>query len=204
VGQSMTESEKQIAALRYFNEKVKELLESSFVKAVTTPNAGVTLEFEGREDGSGELRAKVRGPSHEAIKAFVLTLRFFIQDNETISLRNIASLYDAGNIDPQQKAYFNSARGAVNKLLDSPNLMNVSYNNNIPTNREVMEVFLYGGLAHANPPKVERFKEWMSFPPAAALLQNCFNIILGNVLRALDYIRLVNETTIQQLANQKP
>jgi hypothetical protein len=199
---SVAKSEEQVAALKLFNEKVKELLELSFVKAVTAPNAGVVLSAQRQEDGSFEFRSAVRGPSIEAIKAFVLTFRFFIQDNEAISLRNIASLYDGGNINPQQTAYFKSARDAVNQMLDSPNFMHLSFNNVTPTNREVMEVFVYGGLAHANPQKYERFKEWMSVPPAAALLQGCFNKILGSILRALVYIAQVNETTIQQLTGE--
>ena len=199
----MTELETQIAALQLFSEKAHELMGLSFVKAVTDPNAGVTISGQAQEDGSFELRSTVRGPSKEAINAFVLTFRFFIQDNETISLRNKAALYDALNVDPQLKEWFKSARDVINSMLDSPNFMNLNYNGITPTNREVMEVFVYGGLAHANPHKYQRFKEWMSFPPSAALMQNCFNMILGHVLHAIVYISQVNEKALQQLLAQK-
>jgi len=199
----MTEVENQISALHLFNEKVRELLELSFVKAVTDPNAGFSLSGERQEDGGFIMRSTVRGPSVEAVKAFVLTFRFFIQDNETISLRNIASLYDSSNIDPQQRANFQSARNEINKMLDAPNFFNLNYDGVKPTNRQVMEVFVYGGLAHANPEKYNTYKDWMSFPPAAAILQACFHAILGNILNALAYIEQVNETTLQQLTNTK-
>ena len=198
----MTELEEQLAALRLFNEKVEELLGLSFVKGVTAPNAGFKLSGKRREDGKFTLQSEVRGPSVEAIKAFVLTFRFFIQDNETISLRNIAALYEAAYIDPEQKSQFNSARIGVNKLLDAPNPINLNYNGVTPTSREVMNVFIYGGLAHANPEKYRRYKEWMSFPPVAAILQACFNMILGEILHALAYIAQVNDATIKQLAHQ--
>ena len=191
----------QIATLHLFNEKVKELLELSFVKAVTDSNAGVKISGERQPDGSFTVRSAVRGPSVEAVKAFVLTFRFFIQDNESISLHNIAALYGSSNIDPQQRAYFQSARDSVNQLLSSPNYMNINYDGVTPTNRQVMEVFIYGGLAHANPQKYTTYKEWMSFPPAAAMLRVCFNTILGYILQALDYIKKVNEVTLQQLTN---
>lgn len=199
----MTEVENQISSLRLFNEKVKELLELSFIKAVADPNAGFSLNGKQQEDGSFKMRSTIRGPSVEAVKAFVLTFRFFIQDNETTSLRNIASLYDSRNIDPQQRAYFQSARNEINKMLDSPNFFNLSYDGVTPTNRQIMDVFVYGGLAHANPEKYKTYKDWMSFPPAAVMLQACFNAILGNVLHALAYIEQVNETTLQQLTNTK-
>ena len=197
----MTEVDDQIAALCLFNEKVRELLELSFVKAVTDPDAGFSISGERQADGSFKMSSTVRGPSVEAVKAFVLTLRFFIQDNETISLRNISALYDSGNIDPQQRAFFQSGRDAINRMLDSPNFFGFNYNGTTLTNRRVMDVFVYGGLAHANPEKYALFKEWMSFPPAAATLQACFNTVLGRILHALAYIEQVNEATLQQLTN---
>jgi hypothetical protein len=199
----MTKVDEKIAALRLFNEKVRELLESSFVKAVSSPNAGFSISWERHKDGNFKMSSTVRGPSVEAVKAFVLTFRFFIQDNESISLRNIAALYDSSNIDTQQRAYFQSARDQVNQLLDSPNFFNLNYNGVTPTNRQVMDVFVYGGLAHANPEKYNLYKEWMSFSPSGVILQACFNAILGHILHALAYIEQVNETTLQQLTNGK-
>ena len=200
----MSEIKEQIATLHLFNEKVQELLELSFVKAITDPQAGFSLSGERQDDGSFKMESTVRGPSVEAVKAFVLTFRFFIQDNETTSLRNIAVLYDASNIDPQQRAYFQSARNEVNKMLDAPNFLNLSYNGDTPSNRQVMDVFVYGGLAHANPEKYKTYKDWMSFPPAAVILQACFNKILGHVLQALAYIQQVNENTLKQLSSPEP
>ncbi len=197
----MTEVEKQISALQLFNEKVRELLELSFVKAIADPSAGFCLSGERQKDGDFKILSTVKGPSTEAVKAFVLTFRFFVQDNETISLHNIASLYDSRNIDPQQRAHFQTTRNEINKMLDAPNIVNLNYNGVTPTNRHVMEVFVYGGLAHANPEKYSTYKEWMSFSPAAALMQACFNAILGNVLLALEHIEQINETTLQQLTN---
>jgi hypothetical protein len=200
---SMTEIDEQLAVLKLFNEKVEELLELSFVKAVTAPNAGFSLSGKLLENGKFEINTEVRGPSDEAIKAFVLTFRFFIQDNETISLRNIAKLYEESNIDSTQKDYLDAARDAINKMLDTPNFINLTYNGKTPTNREVMEVFIYGGLAHATPEKYQLYKEWMSFPPVAAALQTCFTMILGRILQILVNIEEINKMTIALLSEQR-
>lgn len=199
----MSDLEDLIFTLKIFNEKVVELLDSGFVKSISDPNAGVSISGERQEDGSFKTRSMIRGPSNEAIKAFVLTFRFFIQNNEKTSLHNISTLYDSNIIDSNQKKLFQSAKTEINKYLDSPNPLNLTIYGNTPTNRQVMNVFVYGGLAHANPENYKTYKDWMSFPPTATLLQMCFNTILGNILQALDYIRQVNINTLQQLFNSK-
>lgn len=195
----MTEVDQQIVTLSLFNEKVRELLESSFVEGIFGPNVGFALKLSRDVNGKYEMNSTIRGPSIESVKAFVLTLRFFIQDNESISLRNMADLYNSNNIDPQLRAYFHSARDEVKQMLGSPNLCNMYFHRTMPTNRQVMEVFVYGALAHANPEKYDLYKEWTSYPAAGVILQTCFNVILGRIFHALAYIEQVNEQTLQQL-----
>lgn len=189
----------QISTLELFNEKVYELLDLSFVKDSLYPNLGFTLNGKRREDGKFEIETEGRGPSDEAIKAFVLTFRFFIQDNEKISLRNIHSLYQKGNIDPVQVSYLNHAIDAINRMLDSTNFINISINGETPTNRKIMDIFVYGGLAHANPKKYSIYKEWTSFAPASAMLLTCFVMVLDNVLKMLILISEINKMSIALL-----
>jgi hypothetical protein len=59
-----------------------------------------------------------------------------------------------------------------------------------------METFIYGGLAHANPEKYRLFKAWMEYPPAAVLFNYCFVSVLGHVLRAISFIKNLNEEVI--------
>lgn len=73
--------------LLLFNEKADKLEDLSFTKELE--NSGVTI--------SGKLgqpvQAQRHGPDDESIDAFVLTMRFFVQDNEITSFRNMADLY---------------------------------------------------------------------------------------------------------------
>lgn len=190
---------KQIAALRLFNEKTSELLELSFIQALQQKDAGVTIGGTLQEDGTYKTNSERRGPSQEAIKAFVLTFRFFIQDNETTSLNNISKIYSDSKIDQVLQARFESARTAVNNMLDSPNFHNMSYNKDTPTNKEVMHVYIYGTYAHANPKKSKKYKEWMSYPLFAVLIDHCFTNILAYVLNAIIFASRINEEAIQQL-----
>jgi hypothetical protein len=186
-------------ALKLFNEKADKLLKSAFVEALASGQTEATISGHRQENGSFEISSKLRGPSPEAVEAFVLTFRFFIQDNETTSLRNIATIYEEIGDDDGFLSRFNSARNAINQFLDSPNYVNVTFHNQTPTNRDVMETFIYGGLAHANPEKHQWFKAWMGFPLANVLFSLCFSSVLGQVLRAISFIQNLNEELIPKL-----
>ena len=188
--------ENHIEALELFNEKAGKLLNSAFVGALASGKTGATISGRRQENGLFEISPELRGPSSEAVDAFILTFRFFVQDNETTSLRNIAKIYIEIGDDDEFLSRFNSARDSINQFLDLPNLMNITFNNSTPTNRDVMETFIYGGLAHANPKKCQVYMAWMGFPPASVLFHLCFNDVLGQVLRAISFVKNLNEELI--------
>ena len=190
--------ENHIEALELFNEKAGKLLNSAFVGALASGKTGATISGRRQENGLFEISPELRGPSSEAVDAFILTFRFFVQDNETTSLRNIAKIYDEIGDDDEFLSRFNSARNSINQFLDSPNLMNITFNNSTPTNGDVMETFIYGGLAHANRKKHQLFKAWMEYPPANVLFHLCFSNVLGQVLRAISFLKNLNEELIQE------
>jgi hypothetical protein len=84
--------EKHIEALQLFNEKADKLLNSAFVRALASGKTEATISGHRQDNGSFEISSELRGPPPEAVEAFVLTFRFFVQDNETTSLRNIATM----------------------------------------------------------------------------------------------------------------
>jgi hypothetical protein len=188
--------------LLLFNEKATKLLNSSFVQALLKPNTGFKISGEQQDDGSFRILTEVRGPSQESIDSFILTFRFFIQDNEATSLSNISKLYEDPMVESEYRNRFISARKEVNDLLNSPNTLNVIIDDARPTNREIMETFIYGGLAHANRAKKKVYDEWMSFPPIGGLLTTCFTMILGRVLEALKYIADLNNEVLQSLIDE--
>ncbi|MBI3413013.1 MAG: hypothetical protein HY051_02965 [Candidatus Aenigmarchaeota archaeon] len=107
------------SALKLFNEKAKKLEGLSFTKMLAEQKTGVTLS--GKQ--GHPLTIERSGPGDEAIDAFVLTLRFFVQDNESISLRNFAHLYAGLPVDQELIDNFNAARDALNSFLDNKPLV---------------------------------------------------------------------------------
>ncbi len=107
----------------------------------------------------------------------MLTMRFFVQGNETISLRNMADVYASLHVTPDLVEKFNDARAKTNAGLDKPMPMNLG--GHVLTWREIYEVFLWGGLTHANAKKKLGYDFWVRNPILFALLENEFVLATG-------------------------
>ena len=188
-----------IQAFTLFNEKAQKLQRLSFIQSMVQSDVGVSYSLQLRDDGNYDQYAERRGPDEEAIDAFVLTFRFFIQDNEKSSLRNMAECYEKALVSSKLKDTFAEVRNELNLYLDQPSFINFNYNGENFTRRKIMEIFIYGGMAHANSAKKQLYDEWMSIPLARTLLENEFVSILTDVLNAIIYIRNVNEQAIAEL-----
>lgn len=99
------------------------------------------------------------GLSPEALDSFCLTLRLLIQDQDGFSIRKIAAKADMW---PQEYALQrDKIHHAVNNLrveLNKRSLVQFIEGNET-TNKDVFDVIFYGGIAHANPTKRDRFKK---------------------------------------------
>jgi hypothetical protein len=183
-----------LEALKLFNEKAAKLEGLSFTEKIFSERSGVTLHY---KQGQG-LWSELHGPDEEAREAMILTLRFFVQDNERSSFRSMAEAYDALPVDTSLSGQFHDIRRQVNEFLDSKTWIRV--NEDDLTNREVFDVFLYGYHAHANKTKKEKFDAWASVPPFFGLVENEFIHILATLLRAIFYIRDINTRAIEALS----
>jgi len=197
-GQMMKISE-AISALELFNEKVHKLANSSFVRDMQGDDVGVKNSGKRTENGSFEVISKRNGPSSESIDVFALTLRFFVQNNERSSLANVAALYENFEFHEDLLGRFNSARVAVNSLLNASNDLGLSTDEGVLTNRQILDVYLYGDLAHGQIDKRDTYKDWRSMPPFGLLTEACFIRIGGQIVSALMFIASVNELAIKQL-----
>jgi hypothetical protein len=182
-----------LTAVKLFNEKYEKLRRCSFYRRVFGQKTGVTIS----KKVDKPLKVKRRGPSEEAIDAFVLTFRFFIQDNDKSSFRNIAKIYDSLPISRQKKSLFKLIRKRLNEFLDSESMLKL--NKKPLIYRYVLDIFMYGGLSHANIKKKEKYDQWMSYPGFNQLIMNEFVFILGNVMNFITYIRNLNDEVIKEL-----
>jgi hypothetical protein len=140
--------------LALFNAKVDRLSSFSFFKQMTSDKTVATVGWN-RDTG---WESAFTGPDNEAIDAAVLTLRQFMQDIDPISLHNMAQAYASASIPAELTAEFAGIRSRINAFLDSATNLSIEEGRSL-TIRSVLEIFVYGGLAHSTEPHRSRYRD---------------------------------------------
>jgi len=182
-----------IRRLRLFNEKVEKLERCSFVTKVFRPDHGVTIHF-----GTDQpLTITKVGADEEATDALVLTLRFFFQEKDDISLRQITELYQRLPIRDEDKGKVRMAFRNIEQFLDCD--VGVVFEGLALTNRIIFETFLYGDLAHVADNKRPLYEAWVKAVPFSTLAMCWFEDIVAQVLSTVFALKRFNEQTITLL-----
>lgn len=184
--------QEDIDTLRLFNDKVEKLFRGTFN---TQAGQGVGAMLEWRE-GEGWESIHI-GPNEESVDAIALTLRFFIQDNESTSLHNMAALYSRLTVACDLRKQWLELRQRLNDFLDSPTNIALEETKRL-SHRQVLELFMYGSLSHANPTKA-RTMEMLSQTPMFPILQTDFVQVVTVIIRILERMRMINRDIIQAL-----
>jgi hypothetical protein len=166
--------------LEAFVAKAHKLVNSRF-RALVEEGLEITLSF---KRGQGGMRIEYKGPDTESIEAFILTFRFFIQQKERISIRSLMQICDDPDISDVWKDKFQQIRTALNAFLDET----PPAPEKIPTNRGIMDVFIYGHLAHEEQEKKRQYDEWRAQPDKFLFFNHQFNIILAGVLHMISFL----------------
>lgn len=177
--------------LELFIEKANKLENSGFVNKIKEEfTLDVSIDLS-RED---PLKIRSIRPNQENIDAFILTFRFFIQDNEATSIRNLQKFFDSEFVTNEEKNRFNAVRKNLNSFLsESTNL--IFKDENI-SNYMLMDTFIYGDLSHAKKPKKDKFNLWMSRGYAQEFFWHKFLIIIFSVLQSIQYIKNILLTVV--------
>ncbi|MCX7110318.1 MAG: hypothetical protein NTX45_09345 [Proteobacteria bacterium] len=189
-------NEEAYPILSFFIEKSKKLENSNFVKRISNEfRLDIAIET-----GKPIFINKI-GPDEENIDAFLLTYRLFIQDNENISIKNLAKLFNStiANIDERDR--FNLLRNSLNSFLSANSHLTI-YNEDI-TNRDLMETFIYGNLSHGNNKvKKQKFDLWMSRYDAVDILWYKFSEIIFQVFSVIKCINNLCMTIYERISPQ--
>jgi hypothetical protein len=126
----------------------------------------------------------------DEVDAFVLTLRLFVQDNEPISVRRLATLYEQ---TPELTPLLDKVRGLREKLntyLDG--LSPIVWQQEQLPRRRILDVFLYGGLAHTHQGRTEEYSRWMEHEYMAMPFQAEFYDIVAALTQTVFWLRQEN------------
>jgi hypothetical protein len=188
----------ELASLRLFNEKAEKLLNTRFVKCLEeTGKLSVSISA----NKGQEVQVTRILPDQDAIDAFVLTFRFFYQDNEKSSFRQISQTYEKLPISPELKGNFVDWRKGLNDYLDKK--INMTIHDKNPSRREFLDIFIYGDLAHANPRKKAIYDEWKKMGFVYPILEVHFCGVLEVVLRAILNVAEINKKAMKEIEDKK-
>jgi hypothetical protein len=175
-------------ALKLFNEKAERLYNSRFVNFLKEKKK---LSFQISVKKGEKVETTRSLPDQDAVDAFVLTFRFFIQNNERCSFGNLNEVYQKLPFSEELKNKYFDTRKKINQYLDTKTSINIY--GETPTRRKLLDIFIYGGLAHVNPKKEKIYGKWKQSP---------FCIILDYLLRVILYVADINEEAIIELDNK--
>jgi hypothetical protein len=196
-----SEVKAQLRVLKQFNEKVTRLEATRLAKRLDDSTPSVTAQFKSISSTRagdtielvGEVQSVLDEHDQDDIDAFVLTYRMFVQRNDSISIPALAKVYESSWMPAEAAAPFTEARRAVNDWLDSGT--SLLDGQQLVTRRELVDVILYGGLAHTDPSKVPIFTAWMR-TGAAGFFWAEFMVTVTEMLRFLRFFRELNQAVI--------
>jgi hypothetical protein len=179
------------ADLELFNEKADVLVNSSFGDAMLRNESAFMLEAK----ANGRVEFVLVGAEGESVDAAFLTLRLFIQNNDRISLRNISQIYATESELAHLQSEYERGRQAINRYLDSRNGINFFGDNY--TNREVLELLMFGSKGHTNRAKEKKLKELTKSSIVGPMFLNQVNAIAATVIRALSELAKLNAMALR-------
>jgi hypothetical protein len=153
----------------------------------------VGLGFKGKRTGEDEWEIEFGLPDEEKRNSFILTFRFFYQEEETISFSKLSRFLNDPELSDEWKSGVSKARKAYFRYLKSYSDYSVELFDGHPTRREMLDAVLYGGVAHANPEKIQRLRLWTRDGIRANVLLQEFTAMLVQILAFISYIGELSE-----------
>lgn len=177
--------------LDLFDEKYNRLNSSNLIRFMNNPNWKSEFYYTPNND------YKSIKPDIEYIESYVLNLRFFIQDNEPISLNNFSKFYDAHCQDRESIEKFHELRCRLNKELDKS--CSFLFNGKELTYRSIFEGYIYSKLAHGNTDKHVDFQRLIKTSLGKYMALDFFLRCIGSIQDILTEIYELNKFAFTDL-----
>lgn len=178
--------------LKLFDEKYARLQSSSLIRFMNKPGWKFSFDFTTNAPKSDAIL-----PDLENIESYVLNLRFFIQNNEPISLHNLSKFYEIHCQDKEMKSKFSELRYILNSELDK--LWPFRFNNQKLKFRDIFDGFIYTKLAHSKVASRKIFHDMTKQPFGYYLTLDYFLRCISFVHDILTMISLLNKKAFDEL-----
>jgi len=201
-------------ALLLFIEKVEELKSSQFFSFYFNISQQIQVKQEIKKVNNTWIgRCYLNEPHEEVIKAYILPFRFFIQDNEICSIRNITEkvLPELNQQFTNEIGEYNKVREILNQYLDSAPGIKFNFTKgeksiSFSVNRQILDTFIYGHYAHANIQNDK--KEWYDFihshpnEGTNIIKRNHFRFEAINILLTVTNFLVILSNIIKKILNR--
>jgi hypothetical protein len=188
--------------LQQFSDKVARLEATRLARRLDTSIPNVTAEFgEVRITKSGantfeivgEVRSILDEHDQDDVDAFVLTYRMFVQKRDSVSIASLAKVYEMIWMPTEAAESFKEAKRAVNEYLESDT--SLLDGEHVVKRNKLVDIILYGGLAHTEPAKVPTFDAWMRTGVSGFFWAE-FYATVKEMLRFLRFFRDLNNAVL--------
>jgi hypothetical protein len=193
---------KDLEVLRRFNRRVTRTEQSGFWKRYERQIPNVishmdNLKLKPIDTTSvmmeGTIHSFLEDFDQDEIAAFVLDYRQYTQNNDPISIGSLARIYGRPWMHTGAKSNFDEIRTGINKALESASsLIFGDYHITVGT---LVEIVVYGGLAHSNPHKSEIFENWEKSGIMGMVWAEFFAAMRG-LMQRLIQLRTLNEQVL--------
>jgi hypothetical protein len=129
----------------------------------------------------------------DEIAAFVLDYRQYTQNNDPISISSLARIYERPWMHPGARKNFEEYRAHFNRELDAPSKL--MFGNDAMSVRTLVEIVLYGGLAHSNSEKADTFESWEK-SGIMGMVWAVFFAAMRDLMQTLKQLRGLNEQVL--------
>jgi hypothetical protein len=202
------EIDRKLDVLREFNRKVDRIEKTKFWLRYENEAPNVIVKMDqvqfdhiGPAQFSilGRIDAWVEEFDQDEIEAFVLTFRLFTQDNDRISLRNLSAIYASDWLEGgNARECFEDARKSLNEYLDSA--ATIMFGVDAISVRSIVDIIIYGGLAHTNAEKSKIFESWRNSGAIGFIWAELF-AFARHAVEILQYLRGLNAGVLEAIDN---
>jgi ribosomal protein L30 len=194
--------ERQLETLRRFNRRVGRLENSRFWKRYENQQPEVISRMENMQieqtgtttfDLTGRIFSSLKDFDRDDLDAFVLTYRMFTQNNDPISIGALARIYGSTWVPKEAQNCFEEARRHLNE--HAAQRASVTFGEQVITVGQVVDIVVYGGLAHSNRAKATIFEAWEKSGIMGFIWADFF-AYLRQFMRVAKYLRSLNEQVL--------
>ena len=175
-------NDERIDVLNIFVESVAELTDSWYVKQVTEDGINCEIDLSRHSDNASTV-----APEQDALKAVLLTLRFFCQSkSERSSVGNVSEIIAEPDFAIEQRLIdeYEQTRTELNEYFKSSPPIKYPSHLNATTRWLVFDTILYGRLAHSNPKKRKIALQWEN-DPIWPMIKTDFRVIVMDFINHL-------------------